>query len=474
METDRGKLFIGGISWDTNEERLKEYFENYGEVVEAVIMKDRTTGRARGFGFVIYADPAIAERVLMDKHVIDGRTVEAKKAVPREDQHILNRSSITSIQGSPGPARTKKIFVGGLASTVTESDFKMYFDQFGMITDVVVMYDHNTQRPRGFGFITFDSEEAVEKVLLKTFHELNGKMVEVKRAVPKELSPGPSRSLLGGYNNYGLTRVNNFINGYTHGFNPTSVGGFGVRMDGRYSQSPISRNGLSPFSPSPYGMGVNFETGLSPSYGIGRGLNPYYNGSPNRYGSPVGFGVGSNGGTGSLLSPNTRSVWGNGGLDYAANSASSNGYMSSGNGNIGGNGFGNIGANWASSPISPQSANLRFGSGDSSYGLGRGGYGRSSSISGIGSMASYGALNSGRDGAYGDFSGGGSVYGDTTWRSASSELDLSTSLGYGFLDATSDAIPTKNSAGYVGGYTVSDRQSNRGVITVAFRTGNWI
>ncbi|KAF6156462.1 hypothetical protein GIB67_004113 [Kingdonia uniflora] len=122
----------------------------------------------------------------------------------------------------------------GLASTVTESDFKMYFDQFGMITDVVVMFDHNTQRPRGFGFITFDSEEAVEKVLLKTFHELNGKMVEVKRAVPKSIH----------------------------------------RMDGRYSQSPISRNGLSPFSPSPYGMGVNFETGLSPSYGIGRGLNP--------------------------------------------------------------------------------------------------------------------------------------------------------------------------------------------------------
>ena len=75
MESDLGKLFIGGISWDTDEERLKEYFRNYGEVVEAVIMRDRATGRARGFGFVVFADPAVAERVIMDKHMIDGRTV---------------------------------------------------------------------------------------------------------------------------------------------------------------------------------------------------------------------------------------------------------------------------------------------------------------------------------------------------------------------------------------------------------------
>ena len=77
MESDLGKLFIGGISWDTDEERLKEYFRKYGEVVEAMIMRDRVTGRARGFGFVVFADPAIAERVIMDKHMIDGRMVRA-------------------------------------------------------------------------------------------------------------------------------------------------------------------------------------------------------------------------------------------------------------------------------------------------------------------------------------------------------------------------------------------------------------
>ncbi|KAK9135604.1 hypothetical protein Syun_014934 [Stephania yunnanensis] len=166
MESDLGKLFICGISWDTNEDRLKDYFQNFGEVVEVCDHEGQDHGRARGFGFVIFADPAVAERVVMEKHQIDGRTVEAKKAVPRDDQHILNRNS-SSIHGSPCPSRTKKIFVGGLASTQNgESEFKRYFDRFGTITDVVVMYDHNNQRPRGFGFITYDSEDAVEKVLL--------------------------------------------------------------------------------------------------------------------------------------------------------------------------------------------------------------------------------------------------------------------------------------------------------------------
>ncbi|KAH0983983.1 hypothetical protein GBA52_011160 [Prunus armeniaca] len=323
MQSDSGKLFIGGISWDTNEERLKEYFSSFGEVVEAVIMKDRTTGRARGFGFVVFADPAVADSVIMEKHNIDGRMVEAKKAVPRDDQNILGRTS-GSIHGSPGPGRTRKIFVGGLASTVTESDFKKYFEQFGTITDVVVMYDHNTQRPRGFGFITYDSEEAVDKVLLKTFHELNGKMVEVKRAVPKELSPGPSRSPLGGYN-CGLSRVNSFLNGYTQGYNPSTVGGYGL---GRFSPVASGRSGFPPFA-SGYGMGMNYEPGLNPGFGgnanfnsnisYGRGLSPYYVNNSNRFSSPIGYDGGNGGNTSSFFSSVTRNLWANGGLNYGTN-----------------------------------------------------------------------------------------------------------------------------------------------------------
>nr|XP_043621593.1 heterogeneous nuclear ribonucleoprotein 1-like [Erigeron canadensis]XP_043621594.1 heterogeneous nuclear ribonucleoprotein 1-like [Erigeron canadensis]XP_043621595.1 heterogeneous nuclear ribonucleoprotein 1-like [Erigeron canadensis] len=468
MQSDLGKLFIGGIAWDTNEERLKDYFTSYGEVIEAVIMRDHATGRARGFGFIVFSDPVVADRVTKEKHNIDGRMVEAKKAVPREDQSPIRSSS--SFEGSPGPARTRKIFVGGLASTVTENDFRKYFEQYGTITDVVVMYDHSTQRPRGFGFITFDSENAVDKVLLKTFHELNGKMVEVKRAVPKELSPSPIRSSLGAYP-YGLSRASSFLNG-AYSPNAVGVGGYGVRMDGRFSPIPSARSGFATFG-SGYGMGLNFEPGMNENYGsganynstlsYGRGMGPYYVGNSNRFGNPVSF-EGGNAGNTSFFSSNPRNLWGNGGLNYASNSTGSAGV-------IGGAILGNTGLNWSSSPISSQglgnvttqSANLGYGGGENNYGLRSAGYGRNTSNSVV-PTSSFGA-NLGYDGPFTDFyGGGGSVYGgDPTWRSTNNEREPGGSFGgYGLGGGGSD-VQTKSPSGYVGGYSVAKRQENRGI-----------
>ncbi|XAR56765.1 hypothetical protein NMG60_11037353 [Bertholletia excelsa] len=465
MESDLGKLFIGGISWDTDENRLKEYFSSYGEVVEAVIMRDRLTGRARGFGFIVFADPAVAERVVMEKHMIDGRTVEAKKAVPRDDQHIINRNS-SSIQGSPGPGRTKKIFVGGLASTVTESDFKKYFDQFGTITDVVVMYDHNTQRPRGFGFITYDSEEAVERALHKTFHELNGKMVEVKRAVPKELSPGPNRSPLLGYN-FGFGRPNSFLNSYAQGYNLSSIGGYGVRMDGRFNPIGSNRSAFSPFGSLGYNMGSNLEPGLSLGFGgvsnlsnnlgYGRVLSPYYN--SNRYSTPIGY-SGANVQNDSLLSSSSRSVWGNSGLNSPGR------YLGSGGGNFGG--FGTNGANWGSA-LSVQdgenasgytNASIGYTGGDNNYRLSVGGFGRNTHTT-VPATSSFNASSGGYEGSYGELHRSGSVYGDPTWRSGSSEINGSGSFGYG-LNNEAD-VAANGSEGYIGSYNLANRQANRGI-----------
>lgn len=76
MDSDQCKLFVGGIPWESKEETLKDHFQKYGEVVEAVIMRDRITGSARGFGFVQFSDPSAAENALQEKkHVILGRTV---------------------------------------------------------------------------------------------------------------------------------------------------------------------------------------------------------------------------------------------------------------------------------------------------------------------------------------------------------------------------------------------------------------
>ncbi|KAI3706089.1 hypothetical protein L1987_76344 [Smallanthus sonchifolius] len=197
-DCDQSKVFVGGISWETTEDVLRDHFRNYGTVVGSVIAKDRMTGSPRGFAFVSFSDASALDKVLLDTHNILGRTVEVKKAVPRSEQNQYlqesnrgqNRNCRNNGTKSADNLKTKKVFVGGLSANLTEDDFKFYFEKFGKITDVVVMHDNVTHRPRGFGFITFDSEDSVEEVMQKNFHELCGKLVEVKRAVPKEVTGG--------------------------------------------------------------------------------------------------------------------------------------------------------------------------------------------------------------------------------------------------------------------------------------------
>lgn len=123
-----------------------------------------------------------------------------KQALLREEYNSSARrgNGNGDVGRRPGPGggyfRTKKIFVGGLPSSLTENEFCEYFRSYGFLTDVVIMRDQNTHRPRGFGFISFDNEDSVDRVLSKTFHELNGKPVEVKRAQPKYSNSGSGRS----------------------------------------------------------------------------------------------------------------------------------------------------------------------------------------------------------------------------------------------------------------------------------------
>ncbi|XP_020570645.1 heterogeneous nuclear ribonucleoprotein 1-like [Phalaenopsis equestris] len=218
---DPAKLFIGGITKELEEDVLKDYFQKFGEVKEVVVMRERATGNVRGFGFIEFFDSEAAERAINEgQHLIRNRSVDVKRARPRPEErrifqsphhpfpdqstHInrrLGRTGANNSNNDESQTSSRKIFVGGLSANVTEVEFRNYFEKFGCITDVVIMYDSATHRPRGFGFITFDTEEAVENVMQKNFHELNKKVVEVKRAVPKDLNHLNNGSSYNGHSN---------------------------------------------------------------------------------------------------------------------------------------------------------------------------------------------------------------------------------------------------------------------------------
>lgn len=187
---DEGKMFIGGLNWETTDDSLKNYFSQYGEVIDVTVMRDNATGRSRGFGFLTFENARCVTEVLKKEHFLDGKIIDPKRAIPREEQD-----------------KTAKIFVGGVGSDVNEDDFKNFFEQYGTVIDAQLMIDKDTGRPRGFGFVTFDSDQAVEKIVSEKFLILKGKPIEVKKAEPRtkgadgQLQP-ESRAMGQQQNNY--------------------------------------------------------------------------------------------------------------------------------------------------------------------------------------------------------------------------------------------------------------------------------
>ncbi|KAJ7011976.1 uncharacterized protein [Populus alba] len=265
-----GKLFVGGVSWETTEETFTNYFSKYGEVMDSVIMTDRHSGRPRGFGFVTFADPAVADRVLEEDHVIDGRAVEVKRTVPREDMEVK------------GVTRTKKIFVGGIPPSLTEDELKEYFSVYGSIVDHQIMLDHKTGRSRGFGFVTFDSEDAVERIFSEgRTHELGGKQVEIKKAEPKRT---------GGDHGNATKSYAGFRNGAGgFGAGNSSAGRYGRKMGREYGgySGYDGYSGYGSYGGSyPPGSTAGFYGGYG-AYGYGFG-----------FGGPMMYGAGVYGGSG--------------------------------------------------------------------------------------------------------------------------------------------------------------------------------
>lgn len=107
------KLFVGGLSWETTEKELRDHFGQYGDIDSINIKTDPTTGRSRGFAFIVYKEAEAIDKVVQNpEHVISNKKVDPKKA----------------------KARTGKIFVGGLIPEISDDEIKAYFEQFGNVS----------------------------------------------------------------------------------------------------------------------------------------------------------------------------------------------------------------------------------------------------------------------------------------------------------------------------------------------------
>lgn len=83
-------IYVGNLSFDASEQDLKKAFEAYGTVESSSIIKDKLSGKSRGFGFVVMPDKSAAEAALAGLNGTDmlGRKLRINEARPREDRPV--------------------------------------------------------------------------------------------------------------------------------------------------------------------------------------------------------------------------------------------------------------------------------------------------------------------------------------------------------------------------------------------------
>ncbi|CAK9223878.1 unnamed protein product [Sphagnum jensenii] len=245
------KLVVLGIPWDIDTEGLRQYMLRFGDLDDVIVMKDRATGRSRGFGYVTFSSAENAQKAVSTQHSLNGRMLEVKIATPREEM-------------KPPAKKITRVFVARIPPIVTDEEFRSYFEKFGALTDAYMPKDLASKAHRGIGFVTYEHSESVDR-LMNESHELGGSTIAVDRATPKEDGVkvwGKGYPGTAAYGAYGV---------YT---NAARFGGFGGAFGS--AQAGSYGSGTPPIPPL-RGLGTKIFVGRLPLEATAEDLRRYFN-----------------------------------------------------------------------------------------------------------------------------------------------------------------------------------------------------
>ncbi|KAL4281278.1 hypothetical protein GQ457_03G027520 [Hibiscus cannabinus] len=118
-DTTLTKVFVGGLAWETPQEAMRQHFQKYGEILEAVIISDKLTGRSKGYGFVTFKDAEAANKACEDAApIINGRRANCNIA-------SLGARRPRSASAAPPPQQGSK--VGPRATSVAPANHVQWY-----------------------------------------------------------------------------------------------------------------------------------------------------------------------------------------------------------------------------------------------------------------------------------------------------------------------------------------------------------
>lgn len=193
------KLYVGNLDYGTDENRLRETFEEFGKVTDVFLPMDRNTQRPRGFGFVTMSTRPSAEAAIakMDQQQLDGRTIRVNEGRPKGQGPPGGGGG----RGGFGPGgrdggfnaagkEEVKLYVGNLSFHTDQETVQKFFEEYGEVKDCFLPTDRETNKVRGFAFVTMGAEDAQKACEATNGAELDGRTLRVNEAQPKGVRGG--------------------------------------------------------------------------------------------------------------------------------------------------------------------------------------------------------------------------------------------------------------------------------------------
>ena len=157
------KLYVGNLPWSCDSAALAEICMDIGAVEAVEVIYDQETGRSRGFAFVTMASTEDAQAVIngLNGSDMEGRPLKVSFPQSNRDKPRFERSERSDRRpagrerrSSPQADNPNKLFVGNLSWGCDEGALQQLFSDYGQVVEAKVVYDRESGRSRGFGFVT--------------------------------------------------------------------------------------------------------------------------------------------------------------------------------------------------------------------------------------------------------------------------------------------------------------------------------
>ncbi|KAH6815816.1 hypothetical protein C2S53_005637 [Perilla frutescens var. hirtella] len=182
FQQEEAKLYVGNFPYDIDGERLAQIFQQAGTVEMAEIITNKLTGQSRGFGFVTMSTMEEVDKALemFHRYDLNGRFLTVSKATKKGSKPPPTES----------PRRVyeprSRIYVGNLPWSVDDARLEEVFSDFGEVVSAHVVFDRETSRSRGFGFVVMSSEAEMNDAIANLDGQnLDGRSIRVNVAADR-------------------------------------------------------------------------------------------------------------------------------------------------------------------------------------------------------------------------------------------------------------------------------------------------